>query len=100
MVWSARNQAGPIVSYHASNRASGQVILTGNNESVTSPSGVFFLEMLQCASGVTLTSGDGKLVIAGITSFSQDQSPLRFDKGLIITGTVVIAKGFLVENCI
>lgn len=88
----------PIPSYHASQRASGQCILTGVNPSVSSAKGIFFLEMLQTSAGVTLTSGDGQNVIAGALSFSQDQSPLRFDGGLSITGTVIFAKGFLIEG--
>jgi hypothetical protein len=94
-VW---HNSKPIPSYHASQRASGQHILSGTDPAVSTTKGIFFLEMLQCASGVTLTSGDGKLVITGATSFSQDQSPIRFDEGLSITGTVVFAKGFMIEG--
>jgi len=89
-----------IPSYHASHRASCQYVLTGTDPSVSSTKGIFFLEMLQTSAGVTLTSGDSKNVITGALSFSQDQSPLRFDGGLSITGTVIFAKGFLIEGAL
>jgi len=90
----------PLSGYGPAQRASGQVVLYGTSPSILIPNGIFFLELLQVSAGVTLTDGDGVTIATGVTSFEQDQSPLRCDKGLTITGTVLIAKGFVVEECL
>jgi hypothetical protein len=90
----------PLSGITPAQRASGQIILSGSNPSIVCPNGIFYLELLQVSAGVTIADGDGVTMVAGITSFEQDQSPLRCDNGIAITGTVVTAKGFVVEGCL
>lgn len=87
--------------YNPSIRISGQVVLSGTDPEFVSDNGVFFLEMLQLGTGVTVTlkDGDDVTIATTVSSFSQDQSPLRCDKGIKITGTVIMAKGFIMEGC-
>lgn len=92
-----------ISGYNASQRSTGQVILSGTNPSISCPGGIFFLEMLQVddtGAGVTITDGNSVAIATGVKSFSQDQSPVRCDDGLTLTGTVIMAKGFVVEGCL
>jgi hypothetical protein len=82
-------------------RLSNQVVFYGNSGNVLSiPKGAFFLELLivEGAGTVEVKDGDGKIVASGVTDFSQDHSPLRCDKGITLTGSIAIAKGFVVEN--
>jgi hypothetical protein len=79
-------------------RLSNQVILSGTDPTLSVPDGIFFLESLIVSSGVTITDGKSNSVVAGVTSFDHSLSPLRCDYGITITGTVVYAKGFVLDG--
>jgi len=87
---------GPILGI--SNNQRNQRVLSGINPALPLANGVFFLETLIVASGVEILDGKGNSVGTGITSFNHDQSPLRLDYGVTITGTVTYAKGYFVEG--
>ena len=92
-----------ISSINTSQSITGQVVLSGSSPSVLCPGGIFLLEMLQVddsGAGVSLVDGNSVTIASGVKSFSQDYSPLRCDGGITITGTVVLAKGFIVEGCL
>jgi len=90
----------PLSGYTPAQRASGQVILYGTDPTVSCPKGIFYLELLRVddtGAGITLKDGDGVTMATGVLSFEQDQSPIRCDNGITLTGFVIIAKGFIVE---
>ena len=81
-------------------RLSNQVILSGKDDSLSVPRGIFFLEYLEADKfgTVTIKDGDGDTICSGISAFHNEQVPLRCDKGIEIVGDVTIAKGFVVED--
>jgi hypothetical protein len=91
----------PLNGYNPAIRISGQMVLSGTDPEFLTETGVFFLEMLQLGTGATVTikDGDDVTIATTVSSFSQDQSPLRCDKGIKFTGTVIMAKGFVMEGC-
>lgn len=80
-------------------RLSNQVVISGTNDSLSAPKGIFFLELLQLEAGksITIADGDGNIIATGVTSFEQEHSPLRCDKGITITGDVQFGKGFVIN---
>lgn len=87
-----------LTSISAADRANNVKVLSGASPQDLSTDGVFFLEEISVASGQTVIVKDGKgneaFTIIGPDVFSNDQSPLRLDYGIILTGTVARAKGF------
>jgi hypothetical protein len=83
-----------------SHRLSNQIEFSGNNESLDVPRGIVFLELLILEAGktVTIRDGEGRTISTGLTSFSQDYSPLRCDYGIEFIGDIVFAKGFVLED--
>lgn len=81
-------------------RLSNQVEMSGNNQSLAVPRGIFFLELLILEAGktVTILDGEGRIISTGVTDLSQDYSPLRCDYGIEFTGDIVFAKGFVLED--
>ena len=81
-------------------RLNDQVVLTGNNEAFVIADGIFFVEFFEAAAGttITITDGNSQAIVAGIASFSNDHSPIRCDKGLTITGNLVMLKGFVLRG--
>lgn len=77
-----------------------QVIFSGSNDKLLVDKGVFFLEFLEAKSTTTVNLKDGKgsTIATGVSSFSNDQSPLRCDYGLEVVGDVTMLKGFIVRN--
>ena len=75
-----------------------QRVLSGTDPELLLSTGVFMLETLLVSSGVAITDGKDKSLGTGITSFSNDYSPVRLDYGIKITGTVIMAKGYFVEG--
>lgn len=84
-------------------RINNQVTLDSTDGSTPTflvPKGIFFLEYIELTSGnsVTIKDGDGVTVAAGVTHWDDSWSPLRLDHGVIITGAVLVAKGFMIEG--
>lgn len=81
-------------------RLSNQVVMTGTDQELLVPKGAFFLEYLSVESGnsVTLSDGAGNEIVANLTDFNNDRVPLRCDGGIIAVGTVLIIKGFVLED--
>jgi hypothetical protein len=93
----------PQTSYHPSNRVTGQIILAGTDKEVISKNGIFYLEHIIVASaGVTVAikDGEGTLIIPEIGDLDCEMSPVRCDHGIKIDGTVLMAKGFIMEDVI
>jgi len=84
------------VAHHFSN----QIELSGTNESLSVPNGIFFLELLVIEAGktVTILDGEGRTISTGLTGFTQEYSPLRCDYGIEFIGDVEFAKGFIIED--
>jgi hypothetical protein len=99
---SYRHQNGRVLSrVSAEDKLNNQVILTGTDPELSVPKGIFFLEtLILSTSTATIADGDGTTIIAGIASLDQQISPLRCDHGIIITGAVLYAKGFVIEGCL
>lgn len=95
-----RDDNFPQVSYHPSNRASNQIVLTGTVENIALPNGIFWLEQIHAASPVAIADGDGKVIIPAVTSLECEMSPMRCDHGIQITGDVIFLKGFIQEECL
>jgi|WetSurMetagenome_2_1015567.scaffolds.fasta_scaffold282708_3 hypothetical protein len=82
-------------------RFNNQVILSGTSPEQLVPKGIFFLEILVLSSGTaTIADGKGTTIMSGISSFTQENMPLRCDYGITITGAVLYAKGFVIEGCL
>lgn len=84
-------------------RLSNQVVFygdTGNELDLTATKGVFFLEMLQVegAGSIDIADGNGTVIASGVTDFSNDHSPLVCEYGITITGSLKIAKGFVLDG--
>jgi hypothetical protein len=90
---------GPISE---SDKFAGQATLSGTDPSIeTTAKGAFFLEGIQAASGtLVLTDGNGNQILPAVgTSYLDFQhSPLICEGGLAITGSVAVAKGFVLEG--
>jgi len=85
----------------AEDKLNNQIILTGASPALPVPKGIFFLESLVLSTGTaTIADGDGTTIVAGIASMDQQISPLRCDHGITITGSVLYAKGFVIEGCL
>jgi len=87
----------PIRSIPDGDKYSNQRVLEGTNPECLVSDGIFFLEYLK-GSSVSLKDGDGNTVVSSISDFQADHAPIRFDHGIIITGSVTIAKGFIVRG--
>jgi hypothetical protein len=82
-------------------RLSNQIVFYGNTGNTLSvPKGSVFIEFLQVegAGSIDIEDGDGNTVVSGLTDFSNDHSPLRCDKGITLTGSLKIAKGFVLDG--
>lgn len=81
-------------------RHNDQAVLSGVNQQLLVPGGIFYLEYLVCEAvgGCTVADGNNNQIMAGIALFNGDYSPLRCDNGIIITGTILMAKGFIMRN--
>ena len=88
------------VSLLEGDRYRDQVIVTGTNESFPVPKGIFNIEFFEAATGTTITikDGEGTTIASGVSSFSQDHSPIRCDYGFEIVGEVAMLKGYAVRN--
>ena len=92
---------GKIADLSPEERLSNQVVLSGTNQTLDVPNGMFCLEYLEMESGktVTIEDGDGNTIASGVSAFNNDRVPLRCDLGVTLTGDVTIAKGFVLEQC-
>jgi hypothetical protein len=77
-----------------------QVILTGTDESYLVDKGIFYIEFFEADTGktVTIKDGSGNTIAAGVSSFSQDHSPIRCDYGIQVTGDLAMLKGYVMRN--
>lgn len=82
------------------NRLSDPVYITGTDQTISVPKGIFFLEMLiiDGSGTVTITDGNGNVIGTGVKDFEQDYSPIRCDEGVTLTGDVALAKGFVIQS--
>jgi hypothetical protein len=92
-----------LTSPNPADKLNNQFVLTGANQMILDESSVVFLESFYVVSGQTITVADGQgnaaiPTIAGAHTFDQDQSPLRLDHGIIISGTIGYAKGFILHG--
>jgi hypothetical protein len=99
---SYRHQNGRTLSrISAEDKLNNQVILDGTDPSESVPKGIFFLELLTLDSGTAIVKdGEGNTILNGVASLDQQFSPLRCDYGISITGSVKVAKGFVIEGCL
>lgn len=87
------------ITVQPQDRFNDQVILTGVDQQYLVPNGVFFLEFLEAnAPGVTISDGAGNVMANTIELVYGDYSPWRCNGGIVITGTIVQAKGFVLRN--
>ena len=77
-----------------------QRILSGTDPQLQIDNGIFFLDTLIVSAGVTITDWAGNSIGTGITGFALNNNHVRLDGGIKITGTVVMAKGYVVYNVI
>lgn len=87
-----------LVDLSPERRISNQIIISGTNDSFSAPNGIVLIELLQIEAGKTITiqDGDGTQIASGVTSFDQEISPLRCDKGFTITGDVEFGKASVI----
>lgn len=98
--YTSRNHQAISAMANEEARLNNQVILTGLNETFPVPRGVFFLEYLEAAAGTTvdIADGEGRAIATGVADFSNDKAPIRCDYGITITGTLVLAKGYVIRD--
>jgi hypothetical protein len=79
-----------------------QRVLSGTDPEYLSDDGIFFLDTLILESGKTVSITDGKnqSIVTEMISASFNNNHLRCDYGIKITGDVIMAKGYIVENVI
>lgn len=79
-----------------------QRILSGADPEFLTEDGIFFLDTLVLASGETVDISDGKdrLVVENMLSVELNNNHIRCDYGIKITGNVVMAKGYVIENVV
>lgn len=90
----------PLKAISGGEMVSNQRVLSGTNPEIEVSGGIFFLDTLIVAAGVTITDWDGNSLGAGITSFALNNNHIRLDGGIKITGAVLMAKGYVVYNVI
>lgn len=75
-----------------------QVLLSGSDPEFVNSDMIFFLEYLYGTGSVQMKDRAGNNVGAAITAPALDFShaPIRFDGGIKLTGTILIAKGFFI----
>lgn len=84
----------PFNNITSADKLSNQVVLSGTDETYLVKDGTFLLDYLDADGGtVTIKDGDGNTIISGLSTFQDFDAPIRCDKGIQITGDVVIAKG-------
>lgn len=90
----------PLSMISIEQRLSNQIVISGTDETMSLPNGVFFLEYLEADTGTTVTieDGSGNTICSGMSSFNNEICPLRCDYGFTITGDVTIAKGFVLDG--
>lgn len=88
------------IAIYEPGKCNDQVILSGVNEAYLVPKGVFMLEYFEAKATTTIILKDGKgnIIGSGVSAFSNDQSPLRCDYGIMIVGEVTMLKGFILRD--
>ena len=88
------------ITIEPQDRHNDQVILTGVDERYLVPNGAFFLEQLESfnATGANISDGQGNIIMTNVDFVFGDYSPIRCDYGIILTGDVNYAKGFVKRN--
>jgi hypothetical protein len=87
------------VAVSEGDRYNNQAVLYGTNPALPVTKGIFWLESVIAASGtLSIVDGKGNVIVTAVTSWESNQSPLRCDYGITITGSVAIAKGFVQMN--
>jgi len=88
------------VPLNGSEHFNDQIILSGVDQAFLVNNGVFFIEHFEAATGTTIIieDGQGNTIASGVTSFTQDHSPIRCDYGVSITGNLAMLKGFIMRN--
>jgi len=88
-----------LADFSQGDKLSNQVVFSGTNESYSVSDGILFIEFIEMDSGTaTIKDGLGNTIATGLSSFSQDHSPLRCDYGITIEGDVSMAKGFVITG--
>jgi len=77
-----------------------QRILSGTDPELLTADGIFFLDTLVLATGETVNIKDGndRVVVDNMLGVTLNNNHIRCDYGIKITGDVIMAKGYLVEN--
>lgn len=88
----------PIVAVSEKEKVENQRILFGTDPELLTDKGIFYLDTLIVGSGVEITDGKGNSIGTGITGFALNNNHIRLDYGIKITGTVIMAKGYIIEN--
>jgi hypothetical protein len=88
----------PISAVSEKEKVENQRIPSGTDPEYLSEKGIFYLDTLIVGSGVEISDGLGNSIGSGITSFSLNNNHIRLDYGIKITGSVILAKGYVVEN--
>jgi hypothetical protein len=91
-------QNSQLSNYSDRDKFNGQRVFDGTDDQLLVPKGVFFLEYLKAATTVDIKDGDGNTIVAGISDFQSDHSPLRCDHGIEFVGDVIFAKGFVLQG--
>ena len=88
----------PLLNISAKDMYNNQKILSGTNPELEVERGIFFLDTLIVGSGVAITDWDGNSIGTGITSFALNNNHIRLDRGIKITGSVLMAKGYVIQG--
>ena len=91
----------PLATIQQADMVNNQRILSGTDPEYLTDNGVFFLDTLVIESGkaVTIKDGNDETIVTGLTTgFSSSKNHIRCDNGIKITGDVLMAKGYIIEN--
>lgn len=96
-----RSQKGrPLSEICSHQRLNNQVIISGTDEELIIPNGILCIEFVTTDSGdsITISDGDGNVIVSNLEEFSQDYVPLKCVGGMSYTGTAKMIKGFVLED--
>jgi hypothetical protein len=96
--------SGPLPHFSDADRYNNRIAVANEtNPQIIVDNGVFFLEHVYLETGKTISivDGNGQTLMTGLDrDLNVEISPIRLDYGFVITGDVLLLKGFIIQGCL